>query len=248
METPLVWPEDRLEGQAAKQLLLDVLLRVSVRLNKVDAYTATLHKQERLKGKLGPEQTVDLKVRHRPFSVYMKFLAPQAGKEVVYAEGHHDNKMIAHAGGFARLLVPRLAVAPDHPLALADSRHAITEAGLSNLTARLIGFRKLDLEDQEAETVLDRVTDTKSRVRFRSVHFHPRYHEDRPYARVEVLYDPDSFIPVDIRSFDWPEKGMAGAGGLQLAEHYGYENLSLDVPLTAIDFDPANPAYQFHRY
>ena len=69
----------------------------------------------------------------KPFAVYLKFLAPQAGKEVVYAEGHHENKVIAHSGGLARLLVPRLAVAPDHPLALADSRHAVTEAGVANL-------------------------------------------------------------------------------------------------------------------
>src|SRR5947209_7268228 len=83
----------------------------------------------------------------------------------------------------ARLLVPRLAVAPDHPLALADSRHAVTEAGLAKLAGRLIHFRKLDLADPEAQTVLDTITDARGRRRFRSVHTHPTYHEDRPFAR-----------------------------------------------------------------
>ena len=54
-----------------------------------------------------------MKVRNRPFAIYLKFLAPKAGKEVVYAEGHHDNKVIAHNGDWTRKLVPRLAVAPD---------------------------------------------------------------------------------------------------------------------------------------
>jgi hypothetical protein len=240
------WPRERLEGARAKALLLDVLLAAAERLNRVDGYTATFQKQERIKGTLGPVQRLAMKVRHRPFAVYFKFLAPQAGKEVVYAEGHHDNKMIAHAGGVARLLVPRLAVAPDHPLALADARHPVTEAGLANLTAKLIGFRRKDLDDPEAETVLDRSRDDSGREWLRSVHLHPKPHPGRPFARVEVLYDPETFFPVDIRSYDWPAPGASDEP--PLAEHYRYEDLDLDARLTTLDFDPANPAYAFHRY
>jgi hypothetical protein len=244
---PPVWPAGRLDGPPAKRRLLDVLVHAAERLNTVETYTATFVKQERIKGKLGPEQTLAMKVRQKPFAVYLKFLAPQAGKEVVYAEGHHDNKVIAHTAGLGRLLVPRLAVPPDHPLALADSRHAVTEAGLANLTARLIGFRKMDLDDPEAETSLDRVEDEKGRPRLRSVHFHPVYHPERPFARVEVLYDPETFLPVDIRNYDWPAPGMSTTD-LPLAEHYAFENIDLDADLTALDFDPANPSYEFHRF
>jgi hypothetical protein len=246
-EGPPAWPETPLDGRPAKSRLLDVLVHAAERINAVETYTATFLKQERIKGVLGPEQTLAMKVRHRPFAVYLKFLAPQAGKEVVYAEGHHDNKVIAHSGGFARLLVPRLAVPPDHPLALADSRHAITEAGLANLVKKLIHFRELDLDDPEAGTVLDRVTDAKGRPRLRSVHTHPQRHPDRPFARIEVLYDPETLLPVDIRNYDWPEPGRP-AGDLPLAEHYAFEALDLDASLTALDFDPANPSYEFHRY
>ena len=242
---PLTWPGQRLEGPDAKRLLLDWLLQAAGRLEKTEGYTATFRKQERIKGELGPVQTLAMKVRHRPFAVYLKFLTSQQGKEVVYAEGRHDNKVIAHGGGISRLLVPRLAVPPDHPLALADSRHPVTEAGLANLTTRLIHFRQLDLDDPEAETVLDRVTDS-GRARLRSVHSHRVFQTIRPYARVEVLYDPESGFPVDIRNFDWPRPGHSGA--LQLAEHYAYDDVKLDAELTALDFDPANPSYAFHRY
>jgi hypothetical protein len=129
---------------------------------------------------------------------------------------------------------------------MADSRHPVTEAGLANLTARLIGYRKKDLEDRHAVTVLDRYTDPQGREFLRSVHTHPEPDADRPFARIEVLYDPGSFLPVDIRSFDWPSPGHTG--DLLLAEHYTYENLDLDASLTALDFDPANPDYAFHRY
>jgi len=246
VEAPPAWPERRLDGAPAKALMLKIVLEAAERINRVDAYTATFHKQERLKGRLGPEQTLAIKVRQKPFAIYCKFLTAGAGKEVVYAEGHHDNKLIAHAGGVARLLVPRLAVAPDHPLALTDSRHPITEAGLANLTSRLIHYRRMDLDDPRAETVLDRHTDARGRTRLRSIHSHPKRNPERPFARVEVLYDPETFFPLDIKNFDWPEPDQTGAP--LLAEHYEFENLNLDATLTALDFDPANPAYAFHRY
>jgi hypothetical protein len=245
-KAPLAWPEGRLDGPPAKALLLDVLLVAADRLNQVDCYTATFHKQERIKRTLGPEQVMAMKVRQQPFAIYFKFLKPQAGKEVVFAEGHHDNKVIAHSVGFSRLLVPRLAVAPDSPIALADSRHAVTEAGLAKLTAKLIGFRRLDLNDPEAETILDRTRDADGREWLRSVHTHPHQNPDRPFARVEVCYDPKTFFPLDIRSYDWPLPGQSDE--LLLAEHYRYEDLALDAALTALDFDPTNPAYAFHRY
>ena len=245
-DVPPEWPKERVEGQPAKQLLLDTLIAAAEHLNKVEFYTATLLKQERLNGTLGPLQTLEMKVRQRPFAIYFKFLAPKPGKEVVYAEGHHENKVIAHAGGLAGLLVPRLAVPPDHPLALAETRHAVTEAGLAKLTAKLINFRRLDLNDPEAVTILDRTTTPDGRHWLRSIHTHPNPHSERPFTRVEVLYDPETRFPLQIRSFDWPEPGHQGE--LLLAEYYAYEDLNLNASLSPLDFDPANPAYAFHRY
>ncbi len=242
----VVWPVNRLEGDAAKSLLLDVLDVATDRLSHVSGYTATFRKQERLKGRLGPVQTLAMKVRHQPFALYLKFLSPQAGKEVVYAEGRHDNKLIAHSGGFSRLLVPRLAVPPDHPLALLDSRHPVTEAGLANLAARLVKFRKMDLTDADAETILDRVTDAEGQDWLRSVHLHTVRDDTRPFAKIEVLYEPKTFIPMRIRNFDWPAPGQGIE--LPLAEHYIYDKVDFDSQLSARDFDPANPEYAFHRY
>ncbi len=245
-DAPPEWPLGRLEGDEAKRLVLKILVDVAARIDRVEAYTATLRKRERLRGALGPEQTLAMKVRHRPFAIYLKFLAPVEGKEIVYAEGHHDNKMIAHATGVSRLLVPRLAVPPDHPIALAEARHPVTEAGLANLSRRLIDFRRKDLGDPEAVTVLDRTTDADGRSYLRSLHLHPHPAPDRPFARVEVLYDPETRFPIQVTNFDWPEPGHQGE--LPLAERYRYDDLDLDASLSALDFDPANPAYAFHRY
>jgi hypothetical protein len=139
-----------------------------------------------------------------------------------------------------------MAIAPDHPLAMADTRHAITEAGLAHLVAKLIGYREMDLGDTTAVTVLDRIQDAQGRPWLRSLHEHRHFDPRRPFARVEVLYDPQNRLPLQIRNEDWPRPGHEGEH--LLAEHYIYEQLDLDADLTALDFDPANPAYDFHRY
>jgi len=226
--------------------LLDSLLTAAGRLERIESYTATFHRQERIGGKLGRAQTLEMKLRHRPFAVYLKFIEPDPGKEVVYADGHYDNKMIAHAGGLARRLLPRLALAPTSPLALTENRHPITDAGLLRLTRTLVRFRELDLEDPEAVTILDRTSGRNGCSVYRSLHTHPHRHSDRPFARVEVLYDPITLIPIEIKSFDWPEG--ASDEPLRMAEHYFYDNLRLTASLSDLDFDPANPAYAFHRY
>jgi hypothetical protein len=243
---PVSWPEGRLDGRDAKIVMLEILADVSRRVDRMQGYTATFKKQERVNGKLLPEQTMAMKVRQRPFAIYFKFLAPKPGKEVVYAEGHHGNKVIAHNGDWTRRLVPRLAVEPTSPVALADNRHPITDAGISKLAHKLIAFRKLDLEDDDAETILDRIPGPDGRAWPRSVHLHKHRNESRPFIKVEVLYDPSTLFPLQITSFDWPEANASGE--LPLAERYVYENLAIDPPLTAVDFDPANPKYEFLRF
>lgn len=241
-----VWPEARVEGEPAKRLLLKALLQAGSWLSRFEGYSAVFHKQERIHGTLSDEQSMLMKIRQSPFSVYLKYLSPQAGKEVVYAEGRYDNQLIAHMGGLSRLLLPRVAFPPTHALVLAENRHPITEAGLAHLVTTLIKFRKMDLTDSEAVTILDRTRTEDGRNVLRSVHEHRNRHAERPYARVVVLYDPETFLPIDIANYDWPEPGQTG--DLLMAERYSYENLQFDVQFSDLDFDPANPAYAFQRY
>jgi hypothetical protein len=241
-----VWPTTPMNGRPAMILLLNSLRDAKGRLQAAGGYTAILHKTERLKGKLGDEQLLEMKCRNDPFSVYFKYIKPEAGKEVLYAVGHYDNNVIAHGAGFSRALIPRLKVPPTSAIAMSGNRHPITEAGLLSLTNRLLGFREMDLKDREAETMLDRVKDKDGREWFRSLHTHTHYQSDRPFMIVEVLYDPVTRIPVEIKNYDWTTAGEKGTP--KLAETYRYENLKLGVEFSDVDFDPANPAYAFSRF
>lgn len=238
------WPETALDGPEAKQILLDSLSQARARLEAAGGYTATFRRRERVNDALGDEQVIRMKCRNSPFAIYFRFDTPEPGKEVVYAEGRYDNQMIAHSVGFSRKLIPRIKVAPTSALAMRGNRHPITEAGLLNLTNRLINFRKMDLDDPEAGTTLDRWADPASgRTWLRSIHTHPHFSESRPFQYIEVLYDPETRIPHKITSYDWPRPGETGPR--KLAEQYQYDDLDLKAPLTDLDFDPANPAYDF---
>ena len=246
-DLPIVdWPTGQMDGDEAKRILLESAKRSVAKMEQVLAYTAIFRRQERIGGVLGPEIVSQLKIRNRPFAIYLKNLSPKAGKEIVYAEGHHDNKVIAHNGDWTRRLIPRLAVAPDSALALSDSRHPVTDAGLLNLSRTLLRYRTMDIGDDAAATVIDRITLDNGRQALRSFHSHNKPDDGRPFCQVEILYDLETQIPFQIKSYDWPAPDHKGE--LNLAERYTYENLNLNAPLTAIDFDPANPDYAFMRF
>ncbi len=63
-------------------------------------YTCTFYKQERIGSELGDGQSIELKMRHKPFSVYMKWLSGDKGREVLYVDGVDDNRMTVHPGGW----------------------------------------------------------------------------------------------------------------------------------------------------
>ncbi|QDV33373.1 DUF1571 domain-containing protein [Tautonia plasticadhaerens] len=241
------WPAGRLDGREAKRYLLAFMEQAVRRLDRVDGYTAVLTRQERIGGELGPEQRLRIKIQHEPFAVFLRFEAPNAGKEVLFHEGRFEDHLLAHNGDWTRRLIPRFKLDPHGPIALADNRHPITEAGLAHLSRKLLQYRKLDLDDPHAETILDRSTDEDGRLWYRSVHTHSTYTDERPFAYVEIRYCPDLLLPLQIESYDWPEP-CCDLEDVELAERYHYSDIDLDVSFSALDFDPTNPEYGFQRY
>src|SRR5208282_4484984 len=104
---------------------------------KIRDYTCTLIKQERVAGKLQPENIIAVKFRNQPFSVYMKWSAPREslGQEVCYVQGRNNNMMRVHASGVLGM-AGFMSIDPRDPKVMQNSRHTIYEAGLGNLIER----------------------------------------------------------------------------------------------------------------
>jgi hypothetical protein len=203
-------------------------------LTNVSNYTTVFHRIEFVDGKLIPEEVTILKFK-RPFKLYMKWLTPSKGQESLYVQGANNNKIRAHGSGVIGLVTVNLE--PASSLAMENSRHPVTEAGLHNLVRtivsnvqRAIQSGELLSKDHGERTVYGRRTRELEGILSKD--------KSKGYYcfRCIVNVDLETRMPVKTQIFDWNDR---------LVECYGFEKLKLNPGLTDKDFDPKNPEYQF---
>lgn len=207
-------------------------------------YTATLVKRERINGKLGEYKYMFVKIRHKPFSVYLYFLGPEKvrGREVIYVEGQNHGKLVAHEASGISALVPRVKLDPNSDLAMSGEKYPITKIGIRNLTKELVEVGEQDKRHGECEVKFFKGAKVQDRVCtcLQVVHPVPRKHFRFHLARVYI--DDEHQVPIRYESYLWPQE----AGGTPpLEEEYTYMKLKFNVGLKDSDFDPDNPNYKF---
>lgn len=203
--------------------------------DRVASYTAVVHKQQRVAGKLLPQETILLKFK-KPFSLYMKWIeAPYKGSELLYVAGWNENRVRAHRGGLLRFITRNLD--PGDPLLMADNLRPVTDVGIGQLVNTIavniraaISAGELRFSERGEESVYGRKT------RILEVVFPNEYAGDYDGHRLVINQDVESKILIRIRVFD--RDG-------QLVENYGYERLDLDARLADADFNPAHFDYRF---
>jgi hypothetical protein len=202
----------------------------------VATYIAVFHKQQRVAGELLPEETILLKYRKKPMSLYMKWIrAPYQGSELLYVAGWNQDRVRAHRGGILRFVTRNLD--PEHPALMADNLRPVTSSGIGYLLQAVamnareaLKASELTFSERGEETVYGR----KTRVLELVVPKQSAKNYDG--CRFVVSQDVESKILLRIRVYDRDD---------QLVETYGYENLRLNAPLADADFDPRNPEYRF---
>lgn len=220
-------------------------------LLKTPDYTAQFVKQELVRGELLDEQEMEMKVRHQPFSIYLKWVTGEAGREVLYVDGMNDGRMTAHGGGWKARL-PAVHLELNSHLALAESRHPITSAGLLQLTKTMLEFHRADLQTKRVsrcEKLSDQVFDGRTCHTYLIEYTHPKASEQ--YRKSICLIDKEWSIPVYTRNFGWLN-GDAPADADEhdaatLVEFYSYSNVKFRSNLLALDFDHTNEEYRFKR-
>ena len=116
-------------------------------------------------GHLGSFEMMRMKLRTRPHSVYMKWLSGMnKGREVIYAEGKYEGKLLVHSGGLLGPLSRTLKLDPYSPLARTGSLEPITNAAMGKTLQRTL------LHIQEAlepiSLTMDEVKDDRSAKTF----------------------------------------------------------------------------------
>lgn len=203
--------------------------------DRVTNYTAIFHKQQRVEGKLLPEETILVKFR-KPASLYMKWIRePYGGSELIYVEGWNDNKVRAHRGGLLRLITRNLS--PRDAGLMKDNLRPVTDTGIGFLLAAVANHVRqstagegLRFSEPSEQTLYGRKTQMLELVL-------PEAHVTEHGGRKLLVYrDVENRLFIAIKVYD--RNG-------ELVESYSYERLDLDPQLTTADFDPKNPAYSF---
>ena len=222
-------------GAADKPDPEEWLRKAEAAYDRVTSYTAVFHKQQRVAGKLLPEEIILLKYK-KPFSLYMKWIkAPYQGSELLYVEGWNKNRIRAHRGGILRFVTRNLD--PKDPGLMAGNLRPVTSTGIGYLVEtvainirKAIKIREVTFSERGEETVYGRKTQVVEVV------FPKERVKEYDGYRFVINQDVESKILVRIRIYD--RDG-------HLLEHYGYDNLDLNAPLVDADFDPNNPDYHF---
>jgi len=212
-------------------------------LDEIKDYTCIFVKQERVDGQLLDEERLAMKIRHQPFSVYMRFIRPEslAGQEAIYVEGRNNGNLVAHPNGLKGKIVGTVTLDPTGLIAMHDNRYPITNAGMKNLVALLIqlGERKDLLKDCRVEFIEDGKIGDRGCMLIEISN--PWAVGDFRLAKAKIWLDREWNVPLGFESWEWPKRGNEPV----LAERYQYLQVKFDQGLGDLDFDPANPEYAF---
>jgi len=213
-------------------------------IEKIQDYSATVVKRERISGKVGETEYMFVKVRHNPFSVYLYFLGPPAlkGREVIYVDGKNNGKMWAHTTGMQDTIVGTVSLPPDGMLAMRGQRYPLTELGILNLIRRLVEVAEKDIKYGECEVKFYKGVKINDRTCTCIQVVHPVPRRNFLFHLARIYIDDELNVAIRYESHDWPEQP---GGSPRLLEEYTYLNLKLNNGFTDRDFDVQNPDYRF---
>ncbi len=225
------------------------------RLENIPDYTATFLKQERVDGEdLQDLQTIQLKMRHKPFGLYMKWLeGGDVGRQVLFSEGQYDDLVQVKLGGKKGNVLPVLKLEPTGSLAMKESRHPVTEMGLLQLVDFVLQFRRRDLTQKQGvhwemipdQKFFDHVCDCW-------VVEYDNREVEKVYRKSVTYIDRKYSLPICVKTFTWPADGVdvtdpAALDEATFIEYYGYTDIEFETRLCDADFDKGNAEYKFRR-
>jgi hypothetical protein len=201
-------------------------------LRTVPDYSALFYKQEKVHGELRELETIQLKVRHAPFSVAMSWEGN--GRQAYYLEGTNGNRMTVLMGGWKRRL-GWINLELHSTLALQYARYPITDVGMLKLTEQLL--ERFEPYEQRTDGVrcgwlADAAIGGRDCQVFSAEYASPTVNPD--YRRSLVWLDKEWSVPLAMENFDWDVSDTTNPDGL--VERYVYEEVRLRRGLSDVDF------------
>jgi hypothetical protein len=209
-------------------------------IEAIHDYSATVVKRDRIGGKLRMYEYMAIKIRHKPFSVYLKFLSPTSvqGQEVIYVEGRNNGDITAHSA-HSSLTV---SLPPEGSMAMEGERYPVTQIGLLNLVRRMVAVGQEDVKHDECNVKYFSGAKLNERICTVIQIEHPVRRDIFHFHFFRLFVDDGLKLPTRYELYDWPQQP---SGSPVLLEECTYLDLKLNNGFTDADFSPDNPKYHF---
>ena len=213
---------------------LELLREARRNYESINDYTAHFTKQQRIRGKLLPEEEVFIKFR-KPYAVYVKWTGKvDRGQEALYVEGKYNDKVIVHKGGFILSHIT-VSLDPSGHRAMKKNLRPITCAGIGFLIGSLIEVSERAADNNDMKVEYHGIADLPDG----EAHRFERYLDERgdyPCYRAVIYLDKETSFPVLYEAYD--SKG-------NILERYTYSNIETEQGLGEEHFDKHNKEYRF---
>lgn len=235
----------RKESQHPLIPALRIVKAAQKRVRALKGYEADFTKKE-IVNRRAISHKMRIKVRHKPFSVYMSFKNPHAGREVIFVEGRNGGNLLAHEAGLLSI-AGTVQLKPTGAEAMKENKYPITRFGLDKMLDAVI--QQWTLESRYGETDVKYYKSAKLRIPGGKAlackvieSSHPQPRKQFKFHKTRLWIDARTNLPVQLDQYGFPRNPNAKP---PLVEQYTYLNLKSDVQLTDRDFDKDNPAYRF---
>lgn len=194
----------------------------------VNDYTCRFIRRERIDGRLGKVEEIDVRFMGDPFSVAMRWRknAPAADR-CLYVAGAHDGHMLLRPRGFLSVF-GTVRRKPDCDEVMENTLQPITMFGFRNSLEQLIAVSARAAERGH----LTWAYVGRARVAERPAVVLERYLPEKksyPACRTRVYIDAEHLLPICIEAWDADDRLLC---------RYVFADVKLNTGLTAGDFDP----------
>jgi len=204
-------------------------------------YEGTLTKRE-LIGNTLTTQMMQIRVRQKPFAVYLKYAAPNEGREVLFDTSQDPSQLLVHEGAGIKSLAGTLALPINDPQVMAEARHPVSDLGLKRLVQLVI--EQWELESKFGEIEVKYYPNAKmGRIECETLEVtHPRPRRQFKYHQSRLFIEKASGLPLRVQNYGFPQQT-----GIEppLVEDYAYTGMKTNVGLKQIDFSRTNQNYRF---
>jgi len=244
--TQLADDPNTLRGVWAIKMARALLEKGCDHFSKVPDYTANMFKQERINGALSEGQSIEMKVRHAPFSVYMKWQTGDRGRQLIYVDGQNDGNILVQPGGIKGRLTGLLSLEPTGSMAMAESRHPITRAGLLQLGHTVMEYQDVDLKRGSGfQCELRDNQEFEGRTCFLYMIQYENAQANETYRKSMIYVDKELSLPICVKNYTWAKDANPETiDDETLIEFYAYTDLKIHQELTATAFDQNNSDYK----